>query len=223
MLSSWWLITFNYYKCFHVWLRLRFNLIRLVIFMVGFLLGWTRQLMGCSKAKIQPFHQLSIWHFCWPSMIHLRYPFFFPWNGLKWSISDSQESAICLFTARASKQNEIPGSTPWWVISRFLVYMFFYDAQHLCSKQMQKIFHQVIRHVTSGSLQQWFIPDPTLSELSQDHDSKGIGKKGNLIKETLPGWWFGTFGLFFHILDIIWNNNPTWLIFSRGVEPPTSF
>ena len=153
----------------------------------------------------------------------ILYPFFFPWNGLKWSISDSQESAICLFTARASKQNEIPGSTPWWVISRFLVYMIFYDAQHLCSKQMQNFFHQVIRHVTSGSLPQWFIPDPTLSELSQDHDSKGIGKKGNLIKETLPAWWFGTFGLFFHILDIIWNNNPTWLIFSRGVEPPTSF
>ena len=151
------------------------------------------------------------------------YILFFPWNGLKWSISDSQESAICLFTARASKQNEIPGSTPWWVISRFLVYMIFYDAQHLCSKQMQNFFHQVIRHVTSGSLPQWFIPDPTLSELSQDHDSKGIGKKGNLIKETLPAWWFGTFGLFFHILDIIWNNNPTWLIFSRGVEPPTSF
>jgi len=41
------------------------------------------------------------------------------------------------------------------------------------------------------------------------------GKQGF---EANSGWWFGTFGLFFIIFPYIWNNNPNWLIFFRGVE-----
>ena len=35
----------------------------------------------------------------------------------------------------------------------------------------------------------------------------------------IPGWWFGTFFIFHHI----WDNPSHWLIFFRGVEPPTRF
>jgi hypothetical protein len=36
--------------------------------------------------------------------------------------------------------------------------------------------------------------------------------------QTQAGWWFGTFGWFF---PYVGNNNPNWLIFFRGLKPPT--
>ena len=39
------------------------------------------------------------------------------------------------------------------------------------------------------------------------------------IKSTRPGWWFHTFFLMF---IPIWGNDPIWLIFRWGLQPPTS-
>ena len=40
----------------------------------------------------------------------------------------------------------------------------------------------------------------------------------SLIKQYSTGWWFGTFFIF----PYIGNNHPNWLIFFRGLKPPTS-
>ena len=42
----------------------------------------------------------------------------------------------------------------------------------------------------------------------------GPNIKGNIIKTTESGWWFGTFFIFLYIEK----NNPTWLIVFRGAE-----
>ena len=38
-----------------------------------------------------------------------------------------------------------------------------------------------------------------------------------ILWNIMAGWWFGTFFIF----PYIGNNHPNWLIFFRGVEPPT--
>ena len=42
-------------------------------------------------------------------------------------------------------------------------------------------------------------------------------KMDNAIYIYITGWWFGT------IFPYIGNNNPNWLIFFRGLKPPTSY
>ena len=39
----------------------------------------------------------------------------------------------------------------------------------------------------------------------------GVFQALNLGIQTMPGWWFGTFFVFYNI----WNSNPNWLIFFR--------
>jgi hypothetical protein len=62
----------------------------------------------------------------------------------------------------------------------------------------------------------------TMTSLRQ-HEFDGRGHSTSSIESLMinkwSGWWFGT--CFF---PYIWNNNPNWLIFFRGVgQPPTSF
>ena len=61
----------------------------------------------------------------------------------------------------------------------------------------------------------------TMTSLRQ-HEFDGRGHSTSSIESLMinkwSGWWFGT--CFF---PYIWNNNPNWLIFFRGVgQPPTS-
>jgi hypothetical protein len=42
----------------------------------------------------------------------------------------------------------------------------------------------------------------------------------SLVMDIIIDWWFGTWILFLHN---IWDNNPNWLIFFRGIETTNQF